>query len=323
MHYFNETRERPFKIFLFIFFLFSIILPIFIMCFFAFASNDKLLWHPGKRLTLGAYLLYSHLWLTFVFCLVGCMILMFVKLKSWMRASLLVLVFIAFAIIPAYSGLSCTLRMPSPLCVVIRPLLIIKSGNPNFPIKFSATILSIVILSVLGNKLFCSWVCPIGALQELLNLIPFPIKRIKIPFIRMNLVRVLLFIAFFPTFFILGRIIYFNPFAPMRWGITADPWMIYSLVFLGIVLAASFLLYRPYCYFICPIGLITWLLEHISRLKIRYYKERCNSCKTCVLQTNCPTVAPILEEKRILPDCHSCGKCIEVCPNDALKFRFR
>ncbi|MDY6934619.1 MAG: 4Fe-4S binding protein [Spirochaetota bacterium] len=248
---------------------------------------------------------------------------MLFKVTTRLRAAIMTLVFIVFAIILDYSGLKCALKMPSPLCSLTRPFLFIKSGNLDIPLKFIIALSTIGILSLIGNKLFCGWVCPIGAIQEMMNLIPFSGKRIKIPFLWMNLVRVTLFVSFIPILFVLGRVIYFNPFAPIRLGFTADFWTIYSWVFLIIIVIISFFIYRPYCYFICPIGLITWLLERISPIKIRYHKEICSECKTCITHTNCPTVESIINEKRIRPDCHSCGKCIEVCPNNALKFNFK
>ncbi|MDY6967599.1 MAG: 4Fe-4S binding protein [Spirochaetota bacterium] len=184
--------------------------------------------------------------------------------------------------------------------------------------------MTISILSLIGNKIFCGWVCPVGAFQEIINLSPFFSKRkIKIAFWKSNLVRLILFAAFIPILLLMGRIIYFNPFAPVRWGISGNNWEFYSWFLLSAMLVASFFIYRPYCYFICPIGLITWLLEQISPNKIIYFREKCSNCKTCIKDSSCPTVESILQEKHILPDCHSCGKCVEVCPNDALKFGFK
>jgi polyferredoxin len=289
---------------------------------FGLGSEDKLLWHPQKKLTLLEYLQYSHLWVTILFGLGGAALLMFIKMKRWLRGTLMVLVFFIFGILPALSGLRCALREPSPLCALIRPTLILKSGNPNLPFKFIVTIVAIGALSLVGNKLFCSWVCPIGALQEAVNFIPLKVKKMKLPFFWMNIIRALLIILFLPVLYLTGQILYdlVNPFIPLRWGIS-DPLAIYSLAFLGVTLVASVYLYRPYCYLICPIGIIIWILEQVTPLKVRFYRERCNDCRICIEQTPCPTVESIIQEKRIRPDCHSCGRCIEVCPTDALQFR--
>jgi len=289
---------------------------------FCLGSEDKMLWHPQRKLTLLEYLQYSRLWITILFGLGGAALLMFIKMKRWLRGTLMVLVFCIFGILPALSGLRCALREPSPLCTLIKPILILKSGNPNLPLKFIVSIVAIGALSLFGNKLFCSWVCPIGAIQEAVNYIPLRAQKIKLPFFWMNIIRALLIILFVPVLYLTGQILYdlFNPFAPLRWGIS-DPLAIYSLAFLGITLVASVYLYRPYCYLICPIGIITWILEQVTPLKIRLNRERCTDCRICIEQTPCPTVESIIQEKRIRPDCHCCGRCIEVCPTDALQFR--
>lgn len=304
-------------------FLFYITLLILINDLSLFAASDKLLWHQRHKITFIEYLQYSNIWISILFGIIGGILLFFVKIKTWMRASLMIIVFSAFAIVPAYSGLSCALRVPSPLCAMIRPLYLIRSGNFDFPIKFTVAISTIGVLSLAGNKLFCGWVCPVGAFQEAINLIPLPHRRIKLNFFKTNALRVALFIVFFPVIFFLGRSIYFNPFAPFRWGFSADFWVFYIWVLFIILIVASIFIYRPYCYLICPIGLITWAIEHVSFLKIRYDKEKCSDCKTCIKETNCPTVESIIDEKRIRPDCHSCGKCIEVCPKGALRFGFQ
>ena len=85
---------------------------------------------------------------------------------------------------------------------------------------------------------------------------------------------------------------------------------------------ASLFIYRPFCQFICPFGLYSWLLENISIKRIKIIEDKCIKCEKCV--KTCPTQAMkgIYEKKRkhFLPDCWSCGACIEACPTDAIKY---
>ena len=194
-----------------------------------------------------------------------------------------------------------------------------------FPAVFACVLALIAFLSILGNKLFCGWVCPIGALQELFHLIPLPLTKIKPPFAALNALRGVLLISYVPVLLFLGTPLYdyFNPFELLHWPVGTDFWVLYAWAVVAIVMAASLFIYRPFCYSICPIGILTWLLEKISLAKIRFHRDKCNSCNICIKKSPCLAMASILAEKHMRPDCYACGKCIEVCPTDALKFKIK
>ena len=85
-------------------------------------------------------------------------------------------------------------------------------------------------------------------------------------------------------------------------------------------LLVSIFIYRPFCYFICPMGFISWILEQISIFKIRIDTNKCIDCGLCVQACPYNTCKAILEKKIIRPDCFSCSRCLTVCPKDAIHF---
>ena len=109
---------------------------------------------------------------------------------------------------------------------------------------------------------------------------------------------------------------YFNPFEFLHWGFEAMA----IAAFVATLIAAVFI-FRPFCYLICPLGLITWVLEHASLVKVKLDNDLCTRCDICVHLSHCPAVPSILGGKRSRPDCHACGRCLEVCPEGALAFR--
>jgi polyferredoxin len=133
-----------------------------------------------------------------------------------------------------------------------------------------------------------------------------------------NAVRALVFVVFLVVVFLTGKAVYdfFNPFEGLHWGLV--PIGTTALVITAIL---ALFIFRPFCYLACPIGLWTWVLEHIALTKLRVNKETCTSCDVCVKKTNCPAVAPILEGRRSRPDCHACGDCMKVCPKNALEWK--
>lgn len=184
---------------------------------------------------------------------------------------------------------------------------------------------SFILMTVVGVKLVCGWGCPVGAIQELLYHLPVftGIKKKRIPFWLSNSIRTVLFVVF--LVFLFGWIPgfkeqsiyrYFNPFKIFEWD-----FRITSPIIIAVILAPSIFYYRGYCQWICPFGLLSWLIQDASIFRVRVNHETCINCGKCVRA--CPTNAAkdIYEGKTIKVDCFSCSRCLEVCPNGSLQYR--
>jgi polyferredoxin len=123
---------------------------------------------------------------------------------------------------------------------------------------------------------------------------------------------------FFAVLFAAGKMAYdwFNPFEFFHWSHlgSAAVWGP-----MAAVVAASLFVYRPFCAMVCPIGLVTWLVERVSLGRIRV-GSACNDCGICVAKTDCQAMPALVARKAIVPDCHGCGDCLGTCPKDALGF---
>ncbi|MBN1464212.1 4Fe-4S binding protein [candidate division KSB1 bacterium] len=262
----------------------------------------------------------TKVWLAAALALVGTLLLLTRRLNARRRFAMMALAFIAFGVLSvlpvnAFRGLG---LHPSPMCVIEKPFLFVNAGRA-VPILFLSLFAFIGLLTLLSNKSFCGWTCPIGALQELIYKIPLPNRlQRKIPFVVSNSIRSIFFIVFVAVVFTTGFSLYeyVNAFHILHWQ-----WQWQLIIPIGIAIIGGLFIYRPFCYLICPLGLFTWLLEHVSVLRVKLDKEACTDCKLCVKKSPCPTVPAILAMKKSRPDCHACGVCIEVCPEDALKFR--
>jgi ferredoxin len=265
--------------------------------------------------------LLSRVWVSAIFCLIGLALLVKAWVSHRVRLVFLPVIFFVFGVLWVLPlgwftwGLG---PHPSPLCATTKPFLFADVGYP-VPVVFFAILAAFAILSVVGNKLFCGWVCPIGALQEVCHRIPLPEKlKVKLPFRVTNVIRILLFVAFLAIVIFAGVSIYdyANPFEMLHWSY--DLW---ALVALALTLAAGVLIFRPFCYLICPLGLMTWVLEHISLVKVKIDENACTDCDICLDESPCPAVPSILDGRLSRPDCHACGRCVESCPEGALRFR--
>jgi len=187
-----------------------------------------------------------------------------------------------------------------------------------FPVIIILVILLLVVW--LSNKSICGWGCELGLLQDLLHRVPLPTKW-KLPFWLSNTVRIIAFVAL-----VTGLVA-----AGLDWIRVIDPFKLFQFnfpqwigLFVSALLIASLFVYRPWCQFLCPFGLIGWLVEQVSLLRPRINWEVCKKCKLCVKA--CPTQAmsDFYNEKKIHADCFACGSCIAACPQeDALGWRMK
>ena len=221
---------------------------------------------------------------------------------------------IFFAIFGVFIGIH-----PSPLCALTKSLTIYKM-SAFLPPPMIVMAAAMILFTLVGNKVFCGWICPLGCLQEITFKLSRPIKKIKLPFFISNSVRFSLFALFLIYLSLFGTNIYnlFNPFELFHWHLNT-----YLIIVTTVVILASLIYYRPFCHFLCPAGLITWFFEQVSIFKVIKNEARCTHCNKCIKESPCSAIDPIIKDHTIIPDCYACGKCIESCQVDALSFSLK
>jgi len=283
--------------------------------------------------------LFSGRFLAFlILAAVGLVLLLTRWINRWVRIGMMLLAFVLF-------GMEIIFPMhPSPMCAVTK-LFMFKILFGSFIAIFLAMFLAIFVPSLIGRKLFCGWVCPLGAFQELVNKIPFKYKWKQFNFTAFNAVRFSLLIMFFLTFFAVK-----SQILDLGVEVGANPadrmWIIYSafslydpinyfeflhwavdlklIIMMALLVIVSLFLYRPFCYAVCPIGALAWLAEKIAPGRIRVDRSKCTECGLCEVASPCPTIRPLrLGTAKVLPDCTSCGECIRSCPEKAISFKFK
>jgi len=223
---------------------------------------------------------------------------------------------------------------PSPMGTVKDA--IVLYGRDHIIFRPRAIAFGLFLLSViLANKFICAWGCQFGTLQDLilrmnrkLNDKSNLIGKWKPPFILTNSVRILFFIALCAGAFVwsFDLVAYIDPFLTFKptaighEGHFSTLAVLGASLFLAALFVASFFIYRPWCHFFCPFGLVGWVFEKISLYKIKVNYDTCIACQACAKACPSTVMEAILKRERVIPDCFACGTCQDICPTKSISF---
>ncbi|KAF5054209.1 4Fe-4S binding domain protein [anaerobic digester metagenome] len=186
-------------------------------------------------------------------------------------------------------------------------LMLGKIPQANLPVVVLVTSL-VILSSLLVGRVFCGYVCPPGALQELAYLAP--IRKVKVPSSITSKVRW----GVFAAMLILSVAFAINLTKvvglPDLFQLVLGPGLVIFLV----IIIASTVIYRPFCRFACPFGALSSLLSWRSVYGVRR-NSSCVDCGRC--EKVCP---PQVLKARAGSECYLCGRCLATCHNDALEY---
>lgn len=184
--------------------------------------------------------------------------------------------------------------------------------------------LGLIVGVILAGGAFCGWICPLGALQDLLNWVR---KKLHLP--ELSVPAQLDRILTYGRYVTLAGILYATIASVKLWFADFDPYRtIFSLgwlfefnleehwpayaVALGIV-AGSLLIRRFWCRYLCPLGGLISILGNLSLLRIRRSESDCMGCAVC--NAPCPVKIDVAQAKSaVSANCIGCLECIEACP---------
>lgn len=183
-----------------------------------------------------------------------------------------------------------------------------QAGVP--PPLAGAVMMLFLVLAFLFGRHFCGYVCPIGAVQELVYRIPAPKLRITSKW-----GPVLFRLAFLVTLVVLAVTL---SVPLLRYVGVGDFFQLnvtsaFFYAFLALVTVGLFI-YRPFCRFLCPYGALLSLVSMVGLFKLRR-NEDCIECGDC--EEACPTGEATGKARK--QECYMCNRCREVCPADAIR----
>lgn len=186
------------------------------------------------------------------------------------------------------------------------------------------TLWCFVVLGVLfsGRGVFCGWLCPFGALQELANTAA---RRLDVPQLavpnalheRLWVIKYTLFMAIIGlSFYSMQHALILAEAEPFKTAISMRMLRAWPFVaFVLVLLAAGLFIERFYCRYLCPLGAGLAIPAKLKVFDWLHRRPQCGrECRLC--ETKC-TVGAIDPIGRINPnECVLCLRC-QVVMNDA------
>ncbi|NQU57146.1 MAG: 4Fe-4S binding protein, partial [Rhodospirillales bacterium] len=173
-----------------------------------------------------------------------------------------------------------------------------------------------------GRGAYCGWLCPFGAMQELLNMLA---KRVGVPQYTVpwglhERLWPIKYMIFLPLF---GLSVYsfalaetFAEIEPFKTAIVLKfarewPFVLYALT----LLAAGLFVERFFCRYLCPLGAGLAIPARLRMFEWLYRHHDCgSSCHRCAQECMVQAIHP---DGKINPnECHYCLHCLEVYSDD-------
>ena len=215
-------------------------------------------------------------------------------------------------------------------------------------------IAALVILTLIFGRIYCSVICPLGIMQDLIARLRRKKNKYSyskpLSWLRYTMLAVMVLAIVFGVASVVQLLAPYSSFGRIATAILQPLWMLGNNLLAGaaerfdsytfysvdvwlksiplLVIAIATLLIvgglaikngRTYCNTICPVGTLLGFIARFSFLKVRFVSDKCKNCSLC--SKNCK--ASCIDYKTHTVDysrCVACGNCISKCKFGALVY---
>lgn len=214
------------------------------------------------------------------------------------------------------------------------PIGSLQNALSSYRFKFPYYVLGLLIFfGIILGRIICGFLCPFGLLQDILYKIPglkkirgFKGDRIlrKIKYIVLIVMVIILPIAVKLTPFFCKYLCPSGTVAGILLSLTnSELFSVLGSVFmlkvsiLGLIILLAWLISRPFCKYLCPLGAFYGMLNKVSIINMNVDEDKCTKCGAC--KKNC--IMDIDPSKELQSaECIRCGRCAHACPENAIKY---
>jgi ferredoxin-type protein NapH len=183
---------------------------------------------------------------------------------------------------------------------------------------------------VVGGRAFCSWVCPINMVTDLANWLRRKLnldkEEVNYRFIKRR-ARYWIMVLGLIVSAVIGVAAFevLSPITIMQRGIIFGFGSGIAVV-VAIFLFDLFGVKNGWCGHLCPLGASYSLIGKVSLIRVKHDHVACTACMKC--KVVCPEnqVLHMIDKESISVtdgECTNCGRCVDVCDDDALSFGIR
>ncbi|MCC6775941.1 MAG: 4Fe-4S binding protein [Hyphomicrobiales bacterium] len=183
------------------------------------------------------------------------------------------------------------------------------------PLMVIVALYTLIAVLLIGRGVFCGWLCPFGALQEILAQVarglglpqwsPSPAleQRLWLGKYVAAVVVITLVVTGIDASTATTEI------EPFKTAITSKftrawPYVLYA----GILLTIGLFSERAYCRFLCPLGGVLALLDRLHSINLLKRRPECgNPCRLC--ERSCPVRAIVPSGRIVTAECFHCLDC--------------
>lgn len=186
--------------------------------------------------------------------------------------------------------------------------------------------LTFLAMALLTRKSFCSWLCPVGTLEEGLWKLGrklfernFRIWNWLDPLLRFGKYALLLF--FVKLILLDMPVLALRGFLNGPYWKIADVKMLHfftamsatSMAVIGVLATLSVFYQNFWCRYLCPYGALLGLISFLSPLRIVRNRQTCTGCGAC--SRACPARIDVQRKNTVCSvECTGCLTCVDHCP---------
>ena len=214
--------------------------------------------------------------------------------------------------------------LPISALVGLKRLILTGHFDPVHPAGLTI-LMAFMTMAFLWRKGFCGWICPVGAVSNLLETVAgrlgilFRLPAwIDLPMLGLKYLLLGFFLYFIFWKMNLSQV---EAFLTSPYNMVADAEMLkffhspsrISVMVISALVVISFFLRNFWCRYLCPYGALLGILAMAGPLQIRRDKNSCVGCKRCEMA--CPSSIKITRKETIRTvECIGCMECVSNCP---------